>query len=105
MRNRYADALFIQAGACNPIAVARRLVTAIDEVRAESGQINMPAIEQDPAVRLICHQLAFLLGVGALFNSTEEWTKCMEICQEKADVEVQEDEGHRQGTGDPEKDS
>lgn len=65
MSNRYRDAIAAQQGACNELAVANALVSAIREVRAEGGSAR-----QDPAVRLIAHQLSFLLGVAKLDDIT-----------------------------------
>lgn len=62
-RNR--DALHAQAGACNELALANALVSAIREVRAEGNSAR-----DDAAVRLIAHQLSFLLGVSKLDDIT-----------------------------------
>jgi hypothetical protein len=75
MAQRHDDALFIQAGACNPSGVARALVKAIDEARAEGTEVRA-----DPAVRLICHQLAFLLNIYAIDNEVDEYGKCTDQC-------------------------
>ena len=56
MDKRNANARGIQNGACNPHAISRVLVEALDECRAL--YLN-PA--DDPAVFLILHQLVFLL--------------------------------------------
>lgn len=61
MSARHKDALFAQAGACNELAVANALVRAIREAR-EAG-VNA---REDDAVRLIAHQLGFLLSLSAL---------------------------------------
>jgi hypothetical protein len=53
---RHYDAVGIQQGACNPHAIARSLVRALDECRVESV-----TPEQDAACQLICHQLAYIL--------------------------------------------
>lgn len=63
-RNR--DAIAIQAGACNPSGVARSLVQAIDEFTDSPDYTGTDSVRADPAIRLICHQLAFLLGVGEI---------------------------------------
>ncbi len=58
MNQRNADAVAIQQGACNPSGIARALVKAIDEARAENVDVR-----SDPACRLITHQLAYIMGV------------------------------------------
>lgn len=77
MAQRHKDAIAIQGGACNPIAVSKALMKAIEAVREEQGLTNMVAIEHDPAIRLICHQLAHILGV---LNFTD-WDKCVNECE------------------------
>jgi hypothetical protein len=72
---RHSDAIFIQRGASNPSGVARSLVAAIDEARAENKD---PA--QDPAVRLIVHQLAHLCLLDAL-DSHGNWLAAIEECE------------------------
>ncbi len=86
-RNRYEEALLIQQGACNPSGVARALVKAIDEARAEGADTS--GVEADPAVRLICHQLAFLLHVGEIdHGSLDVYSKLMNACREHASERV-----------------
>ena len=62
MRNRFKDAHLIFQGACNPSGIARSLVAACDEARAEGRGTD--AVRRDPACRLITAQLAFLMGQG-----------------------------------------
>ena len=59
MAKRHDDALLIQQGACNPIAIANTLVDAIGEARKAPDEY----ITRDPAVRLITHQLCHVLGI------------------------------------------
>jgi hypothetical protein len=75
---RFGQALAIQQGASNPIAVSRALVAAIYEISDKgTGTINT-----DPAVRLICHQLAFLLGVSSLNNDLSDYDRTMAACMD-----------------------
>lgn len=53
---RFADALAIQQGACNPSGIAHSLVDAFREIVDENGDTEA----NDPAVRLILHQLCFM---------------------------------------------
>ena len=79
MRNRFANAIAIQnPGASNPSGVARALVEALDEARAENVDTRT-----DPACRMICHQLAFLMGVGEIDHSLDEYARLMKICEER----------------------
>ena len=65
MSKRHSDALYIQNGAVNPRAVARSLVSAIDEVCDEqNGSMRI----KDAAVRLILHQLVFIVEGTDLYN-------------------------------------
>ena len=58
MTNRFQDALAIQLGACNIAGMARTLVSACDEVTATHG-----FIPNDPAIKLIVHQMAYIAGI------------------------------------------
>lgn len=60
------NTLYIQEGACNPRAIARELLRAISEelVRAVDEACNnggSPAAGKSPEVRLILHQLLWIL--------------------------------------------
>lgn len=55
---RFSDALGIQEGACNPSGMAHSLVNACRECIAEGVTQR-----DDPAVRLIVHQIAYIVGV------------------------------------------
>lgn len=60
-RSRWDDALFAQAGACNPVALANALVGHLKAAKEEGGGTD--AARRDPACRLITHQLAYLMGL------------------------------------------
>jgi hypothetical protein len=79
MSQRHKDALAAQGGACNmkPLAVA--LVNAIDEVRAEGGMDI-----DDPAVRLIVHQLYHLVHGYAIDNRLNVYGDLEAECERKA---------------------
>lgn len=80
MRNRFLNALYIQdPGASNPAGIARALVEAIDAARADDVRA-----EEDPACRLICHQLAFLLNTSAIDRDMDLWGNLMRECRERA---------------------
>lgn len=82
-RNRFDDALFVQAGACNGQAVARALVKAYDEAKADTrstGDANL-----DPAVQMILHQLCHLGGIitedSSRFVYEAAYRECVDRCQ------------------------
>jgi hypothetical protein len=64
MAKRHKDALAIQDGSCNPVAIVNSMQAAIVEIRAE--QAGWDAIRQDPAFRLMVHQLDFLCNIAEL---------------------------------------
>ena len=79
MANRFQTALLIQEGACNPSGIAHALVDACREAIAEN------ASQRDcPAVRLIAHQLAYILRVSEIDDSLDCYGKLTEACREKA---------------------
>ena len=58
-RNRFEDALFAQS-ACNPIALANHFARRFKEVSNEQGGFD--AAKRDPALKLIVHQIWYLMG-------------------------------------------
>lgn len=72
--SRNQIALQIQGGACNPYAITHALLDAIRQSRVDGD----PA--QDPACRLIVHQLAHLFQVGEINDSLDLYGKLMEQC-------------------------
>lgn len=76
MSQRHKDAIFIQAGACNPSGVARSLVIACKECLDEGVDQR-----KDPAVRLIVHQLAYLCDVAEIDNGFESYGLLIEQCK------------------------
>ena len=61
MSQRHKDALAIQKGACNPSGIAITFLAGINECREEGA---VPS--EDAALRLIAHQLAFIMGTNQL---------------------------------------
>lgn len=83
MARRHRDAIAIQAGACNIRGIARSLVAAADaaaEANQKDWQSN-PTQEEDPAVRLIVHQLAFLCKVDEINHELETYDELIEECR------------------------
>lgn len=75
---RFRDAVLIQVGACNPSGVARALVKAIDEARADGAHAR-----EDAAVRMIAHQLAFLLDIAEIDASMDVYRKLSAECESR----------------------
>lgn len=82
--DRFSAALSIQEGACNPSGIARSLVAAIDAARDENPDTD--AVRADPAVRLIAHQLAYLLGVSEIDNGFDVYANLMDACRREANA-------------------
>lgn len=81
MSKRHGNAILISDGACNPSGIAHAIVEACQEIRAEPHHRGTDELRADPALRLMVHQLAFLMGVdGSGFN----WFDARDICRDKA---------------------
>ena len=81
MSKRHADALAIQAGACNPSGVAISIVDACREFRTEFPNQGTAELCADPAIRLMVHQLAYLCGVAELDSSWTAYTAATMACR------------------------
>ena len=79
--SRFQDAIDISAGACNPIAVAG----VIHKHLLDMMPGGMTAMRQDPAIRLMVYQLAFLCGVDGSFN---DFPDALKACESKAKEET-----------------
>lgn len=78
MRNRHQNAVEIQQGACNVVAIANALLTAARDAR--EGGI---APESDPAVQLIVHQLAFLCNTAKIDEDITVYNELLTYCEER----------------------
>ena len=77
--DRHRTALdIVDPGACNPSGVALALHTACRQAIAEGVSQR-----DDPAIRLIGLQLAYLLSVDRILD-TEEYGRLIEQCQARA---------------------
>lgn len=83
MTNRYENALFIDAGACNPVGIAGTLHETLLEIVRSPGYTGTRQQCEDPAVRLIVQQLAFICGMGD-GSMSENYTAAREACTIKA---------------------
>jgi hypothetical protein len=72
----------IQQGACNPSGIARSLVEAIDSARADCADTD--SVRKDPAVRMIAHQLAFLLNLAEYDHDSAAYSRDYRLCEERA---------------------
>jgi hypothetical protein len=81
-QNRFKDACLIQQGACNPSGIARTLVRAINACHAEGADART-----DPAVRMIAHQLAFILGVDEINTGFDTYSRLTQECEARALVQ------------------
>lgn len=83
MHNRFDDALQIQQGACNPVAITNRLQHHVQALfRSGSGT---DTIRNDPALRLIVHQLAFLFGTDRFDGiGSTEYDDAIKACEKGA---------------------
>lgn len=86
MKNRFWDAYMIQQGACNPSGIARSLVEACDAARADTQSTK--GICSDPAVRMIAHQLAFLLNLCEYNSDLNAYGRDLRICEERSKESV-----------------
>lgn len=76
---RHQDALDIQ-NACNPAGIALALHEAFREVIAEGGDTK--AQREDPACRLILHQLAYLLRMSGGYDIVD-YNHYVKQCESK----------------------
>ena len=79
-RSRFSAALLIQEGACNPSGITHALLSAIQELHAENA--DTPTICNDPAVRLIAHQLAWVLNLREFDRDGDAYGKALDTCRE-----------------------
>jgi hypothetical protein len=91
MAKRHDDALYIQAGACNGSGIARSLVKAYDEVRAEPNYTGTDMMNRDAAVQLILHQLCHLALISTDDHPHEtgfHYDRSYQECVDNASDEV-----------------
>jgi hypothetical protein len=77
MSQRNQNAVAAQLGACNPMPLIRALNEGLDELRAERraaglNDCDTQVVLDDPALRLLVHQLAFLMKVGGDYDLSHE---------------------------------
>ena len=81
--SRFRDALvIINPGACNPSGVALSIADACREIR-EHENLGTKSICQDPAIRLMVHQLAHLFGVAGAQYDVVHYMADEAACKER----------------------
>ena len=80
MTKRNRDALAISDGACNPVAIVNSMVAAIAEMRAQPNFSGWDELRDDPALKLMTHQLAFLQGIPTC-ESLDDWSEWRKACE------------------------
>jgi hypothetical protein len=82
--SRFRNALaIVNPGACNPSGIAHSIVEACREMR-EHENAGANAIRQDPAVRLMTYQLAYLLGISEGY-ATPNYSADVVRCRRRLD--------------------
>jgi hypothetical protein len=76
--DRKRDALVISDGACNPSGIAHAIIRACQDMR-ENENAGTAQLCSDPAIQLMVHQLAFLVGVGEFGNF--DWDAARKACK------------------------
>jgi hypothetical protein len=84
--SRHSDALAIQQGACNPVAVTKRLHDHVQALFRDG--VDHRSIRSDAALRLIVHQLAYLFSTSSLDGPGGEYEQCIEECRRRAEEGV-----------------
>ncbi len=82
-RNRYDNAIGIQEGACNPSGILHSMIQACEEIRAEPDHTGTDQLRADPALRLMAHQLSYLLRVAEIDSDLDVYGKLAAQCEEK----------------------
>jgi hypothetical protein len=81
MSLRHRNALAINNGACNPVAITNTLLRAMEEIRQENTDTD--AILMDPAVRLMVHQLSWLTRSGAVSFPIDDYMAATAACEKE----------------------
>jgi hypothetical protein len=82
MAKRHSDALFIvNPGACNPSGIAHSIIDACREIREEPNHSGTDQIRNDPAIRLMVYQLAFLCNIAAFDHDLMAYDVAVKDCE------------------------
>lgn len=104
MSKRHSDAIAIQGGACNPRAIVNAIQRAITELDDESVQslvgasgnvvgtrmvsADTPTICNDPAIRLMIHQLGYITKSWDQYMALDVYGKLVDACNEAIKVKA-----------------
>lgn len=80
--SRFSDAIYISDGACNPVAIAHTINHHMS-IMHQNGS-SSTEIREDPALRLMVHQLAFLMNVQQLDSEVCAWSVLRHKCETEA---------------------
>ncbi len=83
-RKRASDALAIQAGACNPLGITNSLLRHMQNLARQPDSKGTSEILEDPACRLIVHQLAFLFKTDAIDDGLLTYSHLVDECKRSA---------------------
>lgn len=86
MRNRFDNAVAIQEGACNPSGILHSMLEACEEIRANPEHTGTDQLRADPALRLMAHQLNYLLNVGEIDRDLDVYGKLVHECRTRAET-------------------
>lgn len=89
MSQRHKDALGIAAGACNPLAISNAISRAMNEIREQDGGWSTTDMTNDPAIKHMVAQLAYICGVWDGINDFARdptYRDCDKACQ--AEIEA-----------------
>lgn len=75
---RFSNAIAISDGACNPRAIINSMAAAIVEMQG----MDTPTTCADPALKLMVHQLAFLLRIPTS-EGLDDWVTWRNACEAK----------------------
>jgi hypothetical protein len=75
MTKRHSNAIAISDGACNPSGIAHSIIEACQEIREANG--GTQAMYDDPALKLMVHQLAFLMKI----DPDTDWSDWRKACE------------------------
>lgn len=84
MRNRFDNAVAIQEGACNPSGILHSMLEACAEIRNDPEHTGTDQLRADPALRLMAHQLSYLLRVAAIDNDLDVYGKLVHECRTRS---------------------
>jgi hypothetical protein len=82
---RHFDAIAISDGACNPRAIINSMARALAD--EELVAADTPTVCADPALKLMVHQLAFLMGIPT-GEEMQDWADWRDACEFEAGTRV-----------------